>query len=67
MKFIMPACSIKAGHHIDQTFAILDLSGAGSLLDLWHAVPVSWQSLLIVDDVRHLNGAAQAKKIVNRD
>jgi hypothetical protein len=26
--YIMPACSIVAGRHIDQTFAIIDLKGA---------------------------------------
>ena len=27
-RYIMPACSIVAGRHIDQTFAIIDLKGA---------------------------------------
>ena len=29
--YIMPACSIVAGRHIDQTFAIIDLKGARGL------------------------------------
>ncbi|KAK9838539.1 hypothetical protein WJX81_006074 [Elliptochloris bilobata] len=28
-RYIMPACSIVAGRHIDQTFAIIDLKGVG--------------------------------------
>ena len=27
-RVIMPACSLVAGHHIDQTFAIIDVKGA---------------------------------------
>lgn len=27
LRYIMPACSKAAGHHIDQTFAIIDLKG----------------------------------------
>ena len=27
-RYIMPACSLAAGHHIDTTFAIIDLKGA---------------------------------------
>ena len=30
-RYIMPACSIVAGRHIDQTFAIIDLKGARRL------------------------------------
>lgn len=35
-RYIMPACSIVAGRHIDQTFAVIDLKGArgGCALDL---------------------------------
>ncbi len=27
MKYIMPACSKVSGHHVDQTFAIIDVTG----------------------------------------
>ena len=43
---IMPACSRAAGHHIDQTFAIIDVKGeaqlsmpAGSLSGHCHILP----------------------------
>jgi hypothetical protein len=28
VRYILPACSRRAGHHVDQTFAILDMKGA---------------------------------------
>ena len=37
-RIIMPACSVVAGRHIDQTFAIIDVKGKAYTL-LWICVP----------------------------
>ena len=47
-RYIMPACSIVAGRHIDQTFAIIDLKGARPAHVLPGVQPVARSSVKLL-------------------
>ena len=53
LHYIMPACSKVCGYHMDQTFAIIDVSGEYVVLHLLSQMPLSHQ-MIPVSKFRHL-------------